>query len=190
MNIVLPAHVPTGRLQISGPSAPHISGSYSVAPIAGATTYTWSVSNNQATIVSGQGTPTIHLEALPGFTRANLSVVASNCKGNGARGNMPLSNNVSNLGVGYSYPRIASTQPADISVYPNPSNGQFTISTPSLQTDAMLEVYSTDGRLVYQQTIPSTTTETSIDLQQPAAGLYQVRIIAGGEVRMAKMVVN
>jgi hypothetical protein len=190
MNIALPPHVPAGHLQISGPSAPHISGNYSVAPIAGATMYTWSVSNNQAVIVSGQGTPDIHLEALPGFTRANLSVVASNCKGNGARGNLALSKNGGNLGVGYSYPRIASTQPADISVFPNPSNGQFTISTPSLQTDATLDVYSTDGRLVYQQTIPSGTTETSIDLQQPAAGLYQVRIIAGGEVRMAKMVVN
>ena len=150
--------------------------------------YTWSVSNNQAVIVSGQGTPDIHLEALPGFTRANLSVVASNCKGNGARGNLPLSGNGGNLGWVIS--RSAFSQPADISVYPNPSNGQFTISTPSLQTDATLEVYSTDGRLVYQQTIPSATAETSIGLQQPAAGLYQVRIIAGGEVRMTKVVVN
>jgi len=188
MNIALPPHVPAGHLQISGPSAPHISGIYSAAPIEGATMYTWSVSNNQAVIVSGQGTPDIHLEALPGFTRANLSVVASNCKGNGARGNLPLSGNGGNLGWVIS--RSAFSQPADISVYPNPSNGQFTISTPSLQTDATLEVYSTDGRLVYQQTIPSATAETSIGLQQPAAGLYQVRIIAGGEVRMTKVVVN
>ena len=189
MNIAHASHPPAGQINISDPTL-RVSGMYSVTPIPGATTYTWSVSNNQAVIVSGQGTPTIHLEALPGFTRANLSVVASNCKGNGARGNIPLNNNGGNLGVAWNYPRIASTQPADISVFPNPSNGQFTISTPSLQTDATLEVYSTDGRLVYQQTIPSTTTETSIDLQHPAAGLYQVRIIAGGEVRMTKVVVN
>ena len=189
MNIAHASHPPAGQINISDPTL-RVSGMYSVTPIPGATTYTWSVSNNQAVIVSGQGTPHIHLEALPGFTRANLSVVASNCKGNGARGNLPLSKNGGNLGAGYIYPRIASTQPADISVYPNPSNGQFTISTPSLQTDATLEVYSTDGRLVYQQTIPSTTTETTIELQQPATGLYQVRIIAGGEVRMSKVVVN
>jgi hypothetical protein len=90
----------------------------------------------------------------------------------------------------YSYPRIASKQPADISVFPNPSNGQFTISTPSLQTEATLEVYSTDGRLVYQKSIPSTTTETSIDLQQPATGLYQVRVVAGEVVQNLKVIVE
>jgi hypothetical protein len=150
--------------------------------------YLWSVSNSQAVIVSGQGTPDIQLQALPGFTRANLSVVASNCKGNGARGNLPLSSNGGNLGAMIA--RMAFFQPADISAYPNPSNGQFTVSTPSLQTDATLEVYSTDGRLVYQQTIPSTATETTIDLRHPAAGLYQVRVIEGQVVQNLKVIVE
>jgi hypothetical protein len=180
MNIAHASHPPAGQINISDPPL-RVSGMYSVTPIPGATTYTWSVSNNQAVIVSGQGTPDIHLEALPGFTRANLSVVASNCKGNGARGNIPLNNNGGNSGQGNL--RATLHQSADISVYPNPSNGQFIVSTPSLHTDATLEVYSTDGRLVYQQTIPSTTTETSIDLQQPAAGLYQVRIVEGDKTR-------
>jgi hypothetical protein len=177
---------PAGHLIITGPSG-RVSGTYHVEEIVGASAYTWSVSNNQAVIVSGQGTPDIHLEALPGFTRANLSVVASNCKGNGARGNMPLNDNGGSLGT--VFVRRASKQ-ATISVYPNPSNGQFTISTPSLQTDATLEVYSTEGRLVYQQTIPSTTAETSIDLQHPAAGLYQVRVVAGEVVQNLKVIVE
>jgi len=44
--------------------------------------------------------------------------------------------------------------------------------------------------LVYQQTIPFTTTETSIDLQHPAAGLYQVRIVAGEDVLNLKVIVE
>jgi hypothetical protein len=101
----------------------------------------------------------------------------------GAQGGSASNNSQGNL-------RAALHQPADISVYPNPSNGQFTVSTPSLQTDATLEVYSTDGRLVYQQTIPSTTTETSIDLQHPAAGLYQVRVVEGEVVQNLKVIVE
>jgi hypothetical protein len=180
---------PTGRLQITGPGAPFISGNYSVTPIAGATSYTWSVSNNQAVIVSGQGTPTIQLEAQPGFTRANLSVRASNCKGNGSQGNSVLSTRGN--GPGAEAPaRMAEDEMEDFSVYPNPTSGQFMLNTPSLPIDATLEVYSTDGRLIHTQSIPANTTQTSIDLHQPAAGLYQVRVVAGEEVRSVKVVVN
>jgi hypothetical protein len=133
----------------------------------------------------------IHLEALPGFTRANLSVVASNCRGNGARGNLPLNNNNNNNGGnlgGIVFMRNATTPAADISVYPNPSNGQFTISTPSLKNDATLAVYSTDGRLVYKKIIPANTTTSSIDLRNNASGLYQVRILEGDKRRIVKVV--
>ncbi|MFM9027832.1 MAG: T9SS type A sorting domain-containing protein, partial [Bacteroidota bacterium] len=70
------------------------------------------------------------------------------------------------------------------------SNGQFILNTPSLELDAILEVYSTDGRLVYQKNIPSNTTQMLIDLQQPAAGLYQVRVVVGEEVRSVKVVIQ
>ncbi|MFM7176952.1 MAG: T9SS type A sorting domain-containing protein [Bacteroidota bacterium] len=176
---------PTGPLQITRPAAPHISGSYSVASIPGAT-YTWSVSNNTAIIVSGQGTSQIHLEALPGFTRANLSVRASNCIGNGSSATITLkASNASSIG-----PRLTAPALQNISVYPNPSNGQFTLSMPSVETDATLEVYSTEGRLVYQTIIPAQTSQTSIDLKQATAGLYQVRLVAGDELRNVKVAVQ
>ena len=89
-----------------------------------------------------------------------------------------------------SRPRLSQSVLEDISVYPNPSNGQFILNTPSLEMDAILEVYFTEGRLVYQTIIPAHTNQTSIDLQQPAAGLYQVRVVAGGEVRSLKVVVQ
>jgi hypothetical protein len=77
-----------------------------------------------------------------------------------------------------------------ITLYPNPSKGQFTLSTPSLREDAVLEVYSMEGRLVYQTTIPANTNQTFIDLQQPSAGLYSVRLLAGNKLSMMKIIVN
>jgi hypothetical protein len=189
-NIILISRPPAGRLQITGPGAPFISGNYSVTPISGATSYTWSVSNNQAVIVSGQGTPTIQLEAQPGFTRANLSVVASNCRGNGSQGTLVLSTRGNGPGAAYAPPRMAEDEMEDFSVYPNPTSGQFMLNTPSLPIDATLEVYSIEGRLVHTQSIPANTTQTSIDLHQPAAGLYQVRVVAGEEVKSVKVVVQ
>jgi hypothetical protein len=78
----------------------------------------------------------------------------------------------------------------DITLYPNPSNGQFTLSTPSLKEDAKLEIYSMEGRLVYQTSIPANTMQTFIDLQQPSAGLYAVRFLAGNKQSMKKIIVN
>jgi hypothetical protein len=78
----------------------------------------------------------------------------------------------------------------DITLYPNPSKGQFTLSTPSLKEDAVLEVYSMEGRLVYQKNIPANTKQTFIDLQQPSAGLYAVRLLAGNKLSSMKIIVN
>ncbi|MFM9007768.1 MAG: T9SS type A sorting domain-containing protein, partial [Bacteroidota bacterium] len=179
---------PTGRLQITGPSAPHISGSYSVAPIPGATSYTWSVSNNTAIIVSGQGTSQIHLEALPGFTRANLSVRASNCRGNGSSATLVLKNNNNN--VGGVLMRLGAIQPNDISVYPIPNRGVFTLRTSSFMVDARVEIYTMEGRLVQAAVLPANTAEMLLDLQQAASGLYQVRVVSGEEVKTIRVVVQ
>ena len=180
---------PTGHLQITGPLAPHISGNYAVTPIPGATSYTWSVSNNTAIIVSGQGTPNIQLEALPGFTRANLSVRASNCRGNGSSATLVLKNNNNNVGVGYT-PRLGAIQPNDISVYPIPNRGVFTLRTSSFMVDARVEIYTMEGRLVQAAVLPANTAELLLDLQQAASGLYQVRVVSGEEVKTIRVVVQ
>ena len=77
-----------------------------------------------------------------------------------------------------------------ITLYPNPSKGQFTLSTPSLKEDAILEVYSMEGRLVNQKNLPANTNQTFIDLQQPSAGLYAVRLLARNKLSMMKIIVS
>ena len=51
---------------------------YSVLPVSGATSYTWSYSGTGATIVSGQGTTVITVNYACGSTTGNISVTASN----------------------------------------------------------------------------------------------------------------
>ena len=52
-----------------------------VAAVPNATSYTWSVFSTTVAILSGQGTRTVQLSIPAGFTNAQLSVTASNCKG-------------------------------------------------------------------------------------------------------------
>jgi hypothetical protein len=179
------APFPTGDvIQISAPPARHISGNSAATELFGATTYTWSVSNNEAVIVSGQGTPNIQLQASPGITDlTTLSVVAENCLGSQSSASLILVDAVS-------VEEEEMVVVDDITLYPNPSKGQFTLSTPSLKEDAVLEVYSMEGRLVYQKNIPASTKQTFIDLQQPSPGLYAVRLLAGNKLSSMKIIVN
>jgi len=188
---------PTGQMQITGPAVPQISGYYSVTSIPGATTYTWSVSNNQAVILSGQGTTKIQLSALPGFTRTNLSVRASNCKGYGTSATKVLSttSNCSNQKSSITQSNTASQPKSDVAqfqnlftVYPNPFNGQFIVNTPSLKTDATLEVITLDGKKVLAKKIKAYTTQTKVFMPQYASGLYEVRLVTVGEVKSLKVV--
>jgi hypothetical protein len=75
-------------------------------------------------------------------------------------------------------------------VQPNPNNGSFTVITPSLAVDATLEVYAMDGRLLHSQRISASTRLTELSIEQPAAGLYMLRLLVGVDVWSLKVVVQ
>lgn len=180
--------VPSGRLTITAPPAPAVSGTYSVNAISGATNYTWSVSSSQVIIVSGQGTNTIQLQVQRGFTGSFiLRVSASNCKGFGSTATKFVQ-------ICNSNPHKANDNLDDaqftLGVYPNPNKGVFTVNTLSLDADAKLEIYSIDGRKVGTWMIPAHTTQSQINLDGAAAGTYQLRYIYGNEVKLLKVVVQ
>lgn len=187
MNLNLAITPPTGRLIISKTPAPFVSGYYEVTPIAGATTYTWSVSNAQASIIRGQGQPRIQLEQMPGFNDVTVTVVASNCKGIGPRTQIRLKESTRTNGNNAVARTMVTELP--VSIYPNPSDGRYTLSTPSLKSNALLEVYSVDGRRVYRKQIPAHTSQSSIILPNTApAGLYHVRLLSEGGVKTMRVV--
>ena len=184
---------PAGRLNITGPSD-RISGFYSVNALSNTTSYTWSVSNNQAVIVSGQGTSRIHLEALPGFSYANLSVVASNCKGNGSRGYKSLGTNGGNTCSGWT--KIAETNeindvlsvmPLSVSLFPNPSNSSFNLQVSSTDSkDVNVNIFDLQGRKI--KSMKSTPNQNTVFGNDLKAGVYMIEVTQGNLVKTMRAV--
>jgi Secretion system C-terminal sorting domain len=72
------------------------------------------------------------------------------------------------------------------SVFPNPSNGRFTIATdPS--GNARIEVYSPSGKLL-QQMVTGKNTNAVVDLSGQPSGTYTAKIITGNKVVTEKLV--
>ena len=60
-----------------------------------------------------------------------------------------------------------------VSAYPNPSNGQFTLSYPAQAMVGALEVRDLSGRLVLRDRIPQWSQVHAVELRGQAPGLYQ-----------------
>lgn len=78
----------------------------------------------------------------------------------------------------------------DISIYPNPSNGQFQFTIDSLQVakNYKLEIYNMQGERIYQSAI--TNTKFDFDLSNQTNGIYFVKISDGIKNYNQKIVVQ
>jgi hypothetical protein len=74
---------------------------------------------------------------------------------------------------------------ADLLISPNPSNGQFSVSHPSLQS---VQIFGSDGRLVISENVFSASHEVNISSQ--AKGIYLVVATIDNEKLTAKVVVR
>jgi N-acetylneuraminic acid mutarotase len=119
----------------------------------GASTYTWSTSDNTNAI---SVSPTV-----------TTTYTLSGTDGNGCENTSTFTQSVS-LCTG-----VASlTKEGSISVYPNPFNALFTISGIELNTN--ISIYNTIGELV--KTVQSVNTNASIDLSGYSNGIYFIKI--------------
>ena len=64
-------------------------------------------------------------------------------------------------------------------VYPNPNNGEFTISVTGLNKTPSVEIYNTIGKLVYKDVLTAEKNNFNTNL---AAGIYFLNIIENGKV--------
>jgi hypothetical protein len=83
-----------------------------------------------------------------------------------------------------------SVQSVTFSIYPNPSQGQFTISSNNvLSENVSLELTDIEGRVVYKENVTNFSSR-SIQLDNPSPGMYFLRILVDGKMTIQKININ
>lgn len=86
---------------------------------------------------------------------------------------------------------ITIRESAELSVYPNPSKGVFTLSLKNInpKNKTTLKVYTIDGQLITEQQLLPANKNLSkkIKLQKIASGSYLLKVVNGGEILVDKI---
>ncbi len=83
---------------------------------------------------------------------------------------------------------ISGTQ-AEISIFPNPNNGLFTLTTAGLNHTTQVEIFNTNGQSVLREQYAGNTSKT-IDLSAQPAGIYFVRLLNEGNAYTKKVIIR
>lgn len=144
----------------------------------GAFTYSWNFGD--ASPVNNTASPS-HIYATNGTYTVTLTVT-------GPCGTDTFTMTVTITEVGVGENEIENT----LSIFPNPNNGQFTVSFSMLEAkDVTLELTDVAGRVISSQKHDNATSVTqNIDGAELADGVYFVRIITADEVVTKKVVVQ
>jgi PKD repeat protein len=144
----------------------------------GSVTYAWDFGDTGTSTLENPS----HIYSLPGSYFVTLTVT-NECGSNVISDSVT----VSTVGLNELFAN------GDVQVYPNPSNGNFTISMDMLaSTDVEIRVENMLGQIVYQSNpgvIAGTHTE-EIALGSSPAGMYFVRVLAGGQQLVKKVIID
>ena len=78
---------------------------------------------------------------------------------------------------------------SNISVYPNPNEGSFTVDLRRLtnSNNILVELFSINGQLIYQKNTSESILKINIDR---TAGIYFLRLTSGGQVMNKKVIIS
>jgi flagellar basal body rod protein FlgG len=82
---------------------------------------------------------------------------------------------------------------SSVSVYPNPSNGSFTVQTNSLVNDEIsIQVVDITGKIIYTEPVSLTIGKNSFDINLTglSSGYYQVNLRKGNSVITKKLMIK
>ncbi|KAA3621822.1 MAG: T9SS C-terminal target domain-containing protein, partial [Bacteroidetes bacterium] len=82
-------------------------------------------------------------------------------------------------------------RPETISVFPNPSSGQFTLELKETPMDGdRINIYNFAGALVQTKVVESGSLLQEVILNNKAAGLYTIEFVSGNKVYSGKVVID
>jgi hypothetical protein len=84
---------------------------------------------------------------------------------------------------------ISEVNPSSLSIFPNPTNGSFTISFPKTLSTGIVKVFNSIGQEVYADRISNSSIRKEINLDV-ASGIYFVKMSDGKKVFTEKLVVE
>lgn len=82
------------------------------------------------------------------------------------------------------------TQSKEITIYPNPNNGRFILSSESIIENTFIEVFDIKGRLLMTYNLNSSEKEHDIDLSTLAKGIYTIAIKTNNQKTFKKLVIQ
>lgn len=113
----------------------------------------------------------------------SYSIIVSH-KGNLLNGNQIFSMVITGINQTLSNQTIANNE---FAIYPNPSNGLFTIATEGFESK-ILEMFDIQGRSVFSTALNSNLND--INVSHLPKGVYMARLIAGDQVTTKKIVIR
>ena len=173
-----PAKIPsiTGN---AGPCANSAGNIYSVSPVTGATSYTWTVFTG-ATIAAGQGTTSITVDF--GANDGIISVAPVNACGTGFS---------TNLRIIFTCRIAGTTQLVQMATYPNPANEVVYVKSPETASSVQkIMVSDMTGKVLYSVSNPVAGSDGvyDLDINSLKPGMYIIEMQAGSERMTSKFI--
>ncbi len=78
----------------------------------------------------------------------------------------------------------------EAAVYPNPSNGAFTVRIPANMEQCLITVFDAAGRQVMQKRAGNSQQLVPVELSNARPGVYLVRIVSNGQAQTQKLIVK
>lgn len=87
------------------------------------------------------------------------------------------------------FDEVSSTND-QVRLFPNSNNGIFNLTSDAVLNDASIAIYTMSGQEIYRDKMTLSDQKQRIDLNNPASGVYLVKIIDGTYDQTLKMIVN
>lgn len=145
----------------------------------------WKATATTPTLANGYA-PLSVSDDIDGQSRPATSNPGADSYDTGAVTYMPLT--VADVGPYADEQVMAVTEESrsSFSLYPNPGNGEVTLRLKENPQDAEVEVYTMQSQLVLKKAFDGNTDGIGLDLSSQPAGLYFIKIIAGGKATALK----